>query len=199
MRVTLRVRILVLILFVVGIVWAMAAPLHRASAVGRLAAAVGTPEAAPISSDSLELVGLVERPGALTLDNLRRLPHESVDVTYETFASPERHRFTGVRLYDVLQEVGVVAEPGDRTPLLRRYLVVTAKDGYRVVVSGGELDPNFGDVPMLLAWERDGQPLTGEEGPLQLVVPGDKLVSRYVYGVAQIEVLGIESALEVGG
>jgi hypothetical protein len=120
-------------------------------------------------------------------------------VTYETSAGLEQHDFTGVLLYDVLQHVGVIADPSDRTPFLRRYLIVTAHDGYRVVVSGGELDPNVGNVPMLLAWNRDGQPLPGEEGPVQLVVPGDKLVSRYVYGVAQIEVLGIESALEVGG
>ncbi len=95
---------------------------------------------------------------------------------------------------------GVDAEPEDRTSLLRRYLIITATDGYRVVVvvSGGELDPDFGNTPMLLAWERVGQPLTGEERPLELMVPGDRLASRYVYGVVEIEVLGIQSAPEVG-
>jgi DMSO/TMAO reductase YedYZ molybdopterin-dependent catalytic subunit len=141
---------------------------------------------------------LVERPGPLPLEELRRLPHESVEAAYETRAGPERHAFTGVHLSGVLRHVGVVAEPGDRTPLLRRYLVVSARDGYRVVLSGGVLDPDFGNAP-LLAWERDGRPLAGDEGPLELVAPGDRLVSRYVWGVVRIEVLGIASAPEVGG
>jgi DMSO/TMAO reductase YedYZ molybdopterin-dependent catalytic subunit len=187
------------LLIVASVAGLMASLLPGANAGGHPAAAATTPEASPVLATSVEILGLVERLGALTFDDLRRLPNQSVQVTYESSTGPERHDFTGVLLYDVLQYVGVVADPGDRTPLLRRYLIVSAHDGYRIVVSGAELDPNFGNVPMLLAWERDGQPLTGEEGPVQLVVPGDSLISRYVYGVARIEVLGIESALEVAG
>jgi DMSO/TMAO reductase YedYZ molybdopterin-dependent catalytic subunit len=167
--------------------------------VTRPALAAATPQASPAADEALEILGLVDRPGTLGLAALRVLPTETVHVTYEANRGAESHDFTGVRLYDVLQHVGIVAEPGDRTPLLRRYLVITAKDGYRLVVSGGELDPDFGNVPMLLAWERDGQPLTGDEGPLELVAPGDRLVSRYVYGVVQIDVEGIESAPETEG
>lgn len=165
---------------------------------GRSVLAAATPVASPEAEQSLEILGLVERPGALGLDDLRGLPQATVTTEYETSRGRERHAYTGVRLYDVLQHVGVVPEPGDRTPLLRRYLVVTAKDGYRVVLSGGEIDPDFGDVPLLLAWERDGKPLPPEEGPLELVAPGDRLVSRYVWGVVRIDVLGIESAPEAG-
>ena len=50
---------------------------------------------------------------------------------------------------------------------------MSAKDGYHVVLSGDELDPNFGNAPMLLAWEQDGAPLSAEDGPLRLAVPGD--------------------------
>ena len=142
------------------------------------AALFATPAASPADAAAVEITGLVERPGLLTVPDLRQLPVETVEVSFEVDGSMEQHTFTGVRLYDVLKRVGVVADPGDRTPLLRRYLIVTAKDGYSVVLSGGEIDPEFGNVPMLLAWERDGHTLAGDEGPVQLVVPGDKRISR---------------------
>ena len=88
--------------------------------------------------------------------------------------------------------VGLDVKPDERNPLLSRYLIVTAKDGYRLVISGGELDPIFGDVPMRLAWEEDGQPLTGDRGPFRLVVPGDRRGGRQTDGVIRIEVRGID-------
>ncbi len=44
-----------------------------------------------------------------------------------------------------------------------------------MVPSGGKLDPNVGNAPMLPAWKQDGQPLTGEDGPIRLVAPRDTL------------------------
>jgi len=195
MDVAPRMRALVAVAMAAAVGAVGLAVLPGPAVVARPALAA-TPQASPVTDEALEILGLIERPRRLDLEALSALPTETVHVTYEANRGPESHDFTGVRLYDVLQHVGVVAEPGDRTPLLRRYLVITAKDGYRLVVSGGELDPNFGNVPMLLAWERDGQPLTGDEGPLELVASGDRLVSRYVYGVVQIDVEGIESAPE---
>ena len=56
------------------------------------------------------------------------------------------------------------------------------------MISGGELDPIFGNTPMLLAWEEDGQPLTSDRGPFCLVVPGDQRGGRQMDGVIRIEV-----------
>jgi hypothetical protein len=74
------------------------------------------------------------------------------------------------------------------------YIVITANDGYQFVLSGGAIDPNFGNAPMLLAWEQDGAPLDGESGPLRLILPGDSRGGRYVHGIVSIDVRALEEA-----
>lgn len=156
-----------------------------------------TPAASPIAANSqstVEFTGLVTNPGPVSVADLQALGSESVDATYESGGTPEDHQFTGVRLYDALEHVGLAFDPEARNPLLTTYIVITANDGYQVVLSGGEIDPNFGDAPMLLAWEQDGAPLTAENGPLSLVVPGDLRGGRYIHGIVSIDVRSIEEA-----
>lgn len=81
-----------------------------------------------------------------------------------------------------------------RNPLLTHYVVITATDGYRVVLSGGELDPNFGNAPILLAWEQDGAALDAGNAPARLVVPGDGRGGRYVSGVISVEVVALSAS-----
>lgn len=152
-----------------------------------------TPVASPVAAEgTVEFGGLVTNPGPVTVADLQTLPTETVDVTYESAGAAEDHSFTGVRFYDALEHVGLAVDPEARNPLLRMYIVITANDGYQVVLSGGELDPNFGNAPMLLAWEQDGVPLSGEDGPLRLVVPGDLRGGRYIHGIASIDVMSID-------
>ena len=150
--------------------------------------AQSTPVASPVAAGAIEVTGLVQHPGQVTVADLQALSTETVAVTFESGGEPQDHTFTGVRLIDVIEHLGLAVEPNARNPLLPVYLVVTANDGYQVVVSGGEIDPNFGNVPMLLAWEQDGAPLAGDDGPLRLVVPGDLRGGRYVHGIVSIDV-----------
>ena len=193
-----RLCIVASIVLVISVGLAIVAP-----APGAVVARQATPEVASTATaggdGAIEITGLVDRPGPLTVADLQRLPTETVDVTYESGEGSQAHTFTGVRLFAVLEQVGLTVGADERNPLLLRYLVLSAKDGYQVVLSGGELDPNFGNAPILLAWEQDEQPLTGEDGPLRLVVPGDKRGGRYVYGIVRIEVLSIAGTPEAGG
>lgn len=160
-----------------------------------VAAAQGTPVASPAAetgAGAIEITGLVNQAGPVSVADLQQLPQETASVTYESGGTPEDHTFTGVRLMDALDHVGLATEPDARNPLLRFYVIVSANDGYQVVLSGGELDPNFGNAPMLLAWEQDGEPLEGENGPLRLVVPGDVRGGRYVHGIVSIDVRAID-------
>jgi hypothetical protein len=60
------------------------------------------------------------------------------------------------------------------------YVVFTARDGY-VVVSMGEIDPEFRGRPYLLAWEEDGQTPSGGQRPAMLVPPGDHTEEPYIW------------------
>jgi hypothetical protein len=60
------------------------------------------------------------------------------------------------------------------------YLVAEGADGYRAVIALPELDAGFTDEVLLVADRRDGQGLAEGEGPLRLVVPGDRRPARWV-------------------
>jgi len=44
---------------------------------------------------------------------------------------------------------------------------------------------------IILADHRDGKPLDAHEGPLRIVVPGDKRGARWIRGVTSLEVISV--------
>lgn len=148
-------------------------------------------QATPVTDGTVAFSGAFANPAELSVADLQALGSTTVDVTYQASGDEQQHSFTGVPLITVIESLGLQVDPETRNPLLSHYLVVTASDGYVLAISGGELDPNFGNSPMLLAWEMDGQPLSAEDGPVRLVVPGDTRGGRYVYGIVSIELVNL--------
>jgi DMSO/TMAO reductase YedYZ molybdopterin-dependent catalytic subunit len=149
----------------------------------------GTPPTKAAGNESgalLEVRGEVARPLAFTAEEFGKLPrqtvkakgHDGVDSQYE-----------GVPLAAILSRAGVPA--GDELKgrkALTLYIVVEASDGYRVVFALPELDSSFTDRTILLADRRDGRPLSDREGPLQVIVPGEKKHARWVRQVIRLVV-----------
>jgi DMSO/TMAO reductase YedYZ molybdopterin-dependent catalytic subunit len=96
--------------------------------------------------------------------------------------------FEGVALVELLQRSGVPLGKDLRGDRMVTYVVVGAADGYRVVVALLEIDPAFSDRLILLADRRDQQPLSPEEGPLRLIVPGEKRQARWVRQVTSVTI-----------
>ena len=116
------------------------------------------------------------------------LPQETVSVSYQAGQGTESGSFTGTRLLNVFEAAGGARLPTDaNNAKLRVTIMVTAVDGYQVVFGWGDVDPDFGAMPIMLAVERDGQPLGDRQGMARLVVPGDKRGGRYVSMVKSIE------------
>jgi len=147
-----------------------------------------TPAASPVASTSFQITGLVETPLTLTVADLQKLPAQSVKVTFKAGSGDQTHSFTGALFSDVLAQAKLKLDPKIKNDQLRFFIVVTANDGYTTVISEREIDPSFGNQPILLAWDQDGQPLTGSDGPVRLVTPGDIKGGRYVTGVVSIDV-----------
>lgn len=102
-----------------------------------------------------------------------------------TFA---QHRYSGVLLHELLLRLGLVRPVAAWRGALSRFVLATGRDGHAAVVALGEIDPAYGNVPVLVAWERDGAALAAAEGPLLLVVPSDHRGGRYVRGLARLAV-----------
>lgn len=138
----------------------------------------------PAEAILLTVSGDVERPLRLTASDLSRLPRRSVRASDHG----KEAAFEGVALSDVLKMAGIPTGESLRGKDLVKYLLVDARDGYQVVFALAELDSSFTDREVLLADKRDGKPLSADEGPLRIVVPGEKRQGRWVRQVQELRI-----------
>jgi DMSO/TMAO reductase YedYZ molybdopterin-dependent catalytic subunit len=93
----------------------------------------------------------------------------------------------GVRLLALLEQAGLAER--DRFDWRKAVVVAIARDGYRAVFSWPELANTAGGAQVMVAYERDGAPLSAQEGPLAIQAPGDTRTGpRHVKWLQRIEV-----------
>jgi DMSO/TMAO reductase YedYZ molybdopterin-dependent catalytic subunit len=153
----------------------------------------GHPEVDPVAF-RLKVTGLVERPKALTLDEIRRMRSTELVAGFECSGNSARPiqglasngRWTGVPLKTVLDQAGVKAEA-------REFVFFGADHGEEEIEFRAQkfkLEQQFGrsltrehalSSEPFLAYAMNGEPLTTHQGfPLRLLVPG-------WYGVANVK------------
>jgi hypothetical protein len=133
-------------------------------------------------AQTLSLEGKVKQPQHWTLDDLKKLPAEHVDVSYQTDRGPVNATFTGVSLWSLIARAGI--DDAAKGAELRHSIRITGKDGYIVVTSTGEIAPDFGGKAALVVYERDGNPLDD----FRIVMPGDKRRGRNVRDIVTIAI-----------
>lgn len=67
-----------------------------------------------------------------------------------------------------------------------------ALDGYKVVFSLPEIDPEFSGKEILVAYFRNGEDLGEGEGPIRLVVPEEKLQARWVRQLRSVKLVKVD-------
>jgi DMSO/TMAO reductase YedYZ molybdopterin-dependent catalytic subunit len=139
-------------------------------------------------SDSISIIGGVEHPQSVSLAALKREPATTETVSLMTERGVLAARYTGVLLWTLLQEAVIKATPGVKNDILRHTVVVTGRDGYTIVLSVGEIDPKFGGDRAMIAYAKDGKPLSKDRGFARLIVPTDKSAGRAVFGIASITI-----------
>jgi len=146
------------------------------------------------STYRLKLTGLINKPAELSLGDLQSM--RSVDIVngYECSGNSARSvqglssngRFTGVRLRDVLQRVGVNdkarevvffgADKGNEDVVFRQQTLKMQQQFARSITLENAMKPE-----PLLAWALNGQPLRRDHGfPIRVIMPG-------WYGVANVK------------
>jgi PEP-CTERM motif len=98
--------------------------------------------------------------------------------------------FTGVSIWTLLTDAGMVTNPAIKNDILNCYVLATGSDGYEAIFSLGELDPMFGGTGAtdLIAYMENGAPL-GADGFARVVVPGDDFGGRYVSNLVSLQVI----------
>jgi molybdate transport system substrate-binding protein len=141
---------------------------------------------APGGAITVELPGKVSR--TLSMPDLEKLERKTASIKIKDKGP---FTFSGVSVFSVLQAAGYELDQPPRA-YLTQYVVLKARDGYRVVYSMGEFDPKSRREAPLLVSQRDGVQLKGDEGPWRLVIPDNVHTSRWIRQVEKITVLQAE-------
>jgi len=137
---------------------------------------------------TLHVTGQVLNPLTLTAEDLKNnYVAQKAEVSYLSGTEPFKATFTGVYLRDILDAAQINYNPDQKNDILSLYIVATGSDGYQAVIAYGDVDSNYGNQPILVAYEQDGKPLA-DKVPLRLVVPGDVHGGRYVSNLVSLEV-----------
>ena len=137
-----------------------------------------------IGPATITVTGVNGNPIEISMADIVKLPQHTVKTA--DHGTPVT--FEGVLLKDVLARVDLPMGDAFRKTVAAFYLVVEAADGYRAVFAWAELDPSFMDKPLYLVTHRDGKPLSSNDGPLELVAPGEKRASRWVKQVISLTI-----------
>jgi DMSO/TMAO reductase YedYZ molybdopterin-dependent catalytic subunit len=130
-------------------------------------------------STRVSVVGEVKSELVLTVDDLRALTRKRGMV--------QKRGYSGLRLVDLLEEADIRRDA--RQALRRTYVVAIASDGYLAVFSWGELFNTPVGADVIVAFERDGEPLRDGEGRISLVSLSDiRSGVRHVKWLNRIEV-----------
>jgi hypothetical protein len=134
---------------------------------------------------ALRVTGDVPKHLDLRVAELAAFHQQTIHVTDEKGTAAE---YGGVPVAEILEKAGAPLGKEMKGPNMAMGLVARAPDGYRVLFSLAEFDPAFTDCVIMLADRRDGKPLDKREGPLRIIVPGDKRHARWIRGVDTLEV-----------
>lgn len=141
-------------------------------------------------SSNFTVSGEVTKRAVFDLKDLEQFPPAQANVTYFAGGSVATESFTGVLLWDLLNNSpvnGIVTDPNIKNDILHKVVVVTGTDCYQSVFGAGEISPSFGGSQIMVAYATGGQSL-GSAGFARIVAPGDKAGGRFVSNIATIEV-----------
>src|SRR6476659_6058548 len=127
---------------------------------------------------------------AHTIDQqlLRSLPEQSLSLTIRSPRRSSDYTFKGALLLDYVRAAGMLPAERKQGGFSNMYFKAAADDGMTVVVSYAEIAQAFARKTVLLAYEQDGEAI--QKG-LRLVVPGDGLGGRSIYGVTTLEAVAV--------
>jgi hypothetical protein len=98
--------------------------------------------------------------------------------------------YHGMALLDVLEKNGLDTKTmGSQRRLASTCLVATSRDGYTVVFSLGELLMHRSDPRVFLVAETAAGPLEENQGPVRLIVYGDRPRSAYALSSFELKQL----------
>ncbi len=156
--------------------------------IGSASVVSGQTTPAAQGAATISVTGAVAQPLTLTAEMLAAMPRAKATTSSNGIETV----YEGVWLSDILKKAGLPLGNGLRGAALSTYVVASASDGYQVVFSLGELDPDMTDGQFVVADIANGKPLFGEQGAFRLVIPKDKRGARSVRMLTTLNVVQLK-------
>ncbi|WP_420994946.1 molybdopterin-binding oxidoreductase [Cupriavidus sp. 30B13] len=150
-----------------------------------------TPAPPTQPESAVQVGGALDRPGAVTLTQLKTQPAITQTVNFSSGTGAQTHTYVGASLWTLLNGLGIQVNAAVKNDVLGKYVLATGSDGYKTVFSLGELNPDFGNRPSLVAYAEVLNGATAAlstDGPLRVTAPGDGKGGRYVSGLVRLDV-----------
>jgi hypothetical protein len=135
---------------------------------------------------TLTIGGDVTTPLSLKAEDLAKMPRQTIVLPE---ADGSKTTYEGVALVEILKRAGAPVGKSLRGNALATYVLAKAHDGYQVVYSLAEIDPELTEGRFIVADKRDGKPLFGYQGPFRIVAGSDKAAARSVRMLEEIDVV----------
>ena len=123
----------------------------------------------------ISVTGAVEHSLNLSVDDLRKFPPQQigeVPLVCQSGANMGKlENFKGVLLRDILDKAKVKAPA--HNDVKKMAVIASASDGYKVVFSWTEIFNSPNGEGVIVFFEKDGQPLTDDEGRIAMVSSKD--------------------------
>jgi len=148
-----------------------------------------TPVHHSLAQDSLATLvvrGDIQKPGEWTVQTIRQQFARQAQAVTFTAGDKQPSVGMGIPLYSLVQEAAPRIEKVPKHYDLSFFVILEARDGYRVFFSLAELIPQCGNAQAWLVWEVDGKPLAEKEAPFRLAVLSDQGHDRYIYAISAI-------------
>jgi DMSO/TMAO reductase YedYZ molybdopterin-dependent catalytic subunit len=135
---------------------------------------------------SLIIVADASKPLTLKPADLTAMPRTTLTVK-----QPDGRGVTyeGVLVAELLKRAGAPLGKELRGAAVASYVVASATDGYRVVFSLAELDPEFSGSEIMVVDRVNGEPLLPDQGPIRIFAPRDIAGARSIRMLERIEVV----------
>jgi DMSO/TMAO reductase YedYZ molybdopterin-dependent catalytic subunit len=159
---------------------------HGTSVVVIVAAVLimGQSISAQDSAATFDVRGDVRKPRQWAISHLKQeFSKEIQTVRFSTGMDQEQHTGTGIPLVSLLQAAEPRTEKNPKHYELSFFVILEARDNYRVYFSLAELLSSCGRTQAWLILDMDGKALPAKEAPIRLAVLSDQGHDRYLYGI----------------
>lgn len=181
--------VLVFVLLSLGPMCGQALPQDQAKPAAPTDAHMGSDK--PATPSTTLLVTIFGQPAVhLSLADLQVLPQTKVAAL--NAHSKQTENYSGPLVAAVLAKAGLTLSEHAQHQVLDSYVVATGTDGYFVVFSGAELQPQLHRAEPIIAIAEDAQPLT-RTGAFQLVDPLDVKPARWVRNLTSLSMQAVPS------